>query len=224
MMTIDDEQRAAIAEKLADMTLPAGLGDEHNACSIAAINLALSGKLTDEIPACMSEAIGKWVIVTQDSMPAALRNSHRWKTLLPLAAGTGREHERERLALILDWMWETALPVVQPLADDLGFGPKWQRMTDERSVDAAGAAWAEAAGTAGRAAEDMWDAARYAADAASAAAAAWAAADAADAAANVVRAMAAADAIRAAAVAKAAWESFDPCDLLERLIDEGSAE
>ena len=225
MMTIDEEQRAAIAEKLAGMTLPVGLGDEHNACSIAAINLALSGKLTDEIPACMSEVIGEWIIVTQDFMPAEMRNSRKWKALLPLAAGTGRDHERQRLALILDWMWGTVLPAVQPLADDRGFGPEWQRMIDKRSVDAADAAawaawaaWAARAATAARAAE-AWAAEAAEAEAAWAAEAAmWAA----DAAASVARAMAnaAADAIRAAA-AKVTWESFDPCGLLERLIDCG---
>jgi hypothetical protein len=72
------------------MTLPSGLGTEESACSIAAINLALTGELTDDIPDCMSEVIGRWIIPTQDAMPAELRNSPRWKSLLPLAAGTGQ--------------------------------------------------------------------------------------------------------------------------------------
>jgi len=75
MSTITLEQQQAIAAKLASMHLPSGLGDEEAACSIAAINLALSGKLTDEIPDCMSEVIGKWIIRIQDSMPDDMRNS-----------------------------------------------------------------------------------------------------------------------------------------------------
>ena len=101
------EQQTAIADRLASMHLPSGLGDEENACSIAAINLALTGELTDDIPSCMSEVIGQWIIKIQDSMPDEMRNSLEWKLLLPLAAGTGREKEKERLQIILDWMWGT---------------------------------------------------------------------------------------------------------------------
>jgi hypothetical protein len=73
--TITEQQQQAIALKLAAMHLPAGLGDEHNACSIAAINLTLSGELSDTIPLCMSEVIGKWIIPMQDAMPDTMRNS-----------------------------------------------------------------------------------------------------------------------------------------------------
>jgi len=203
MSTITLEQHQAIAAKLAGMTLPSGLGDEEAACSIAAINLALTGQLTDDIPLCMSEAIGRWIIVVQDAMPDDMRNSRRWKSLLPLAAGTGRDHERERLTLILDWMWGTVLPTLQPLADKHGFGAQWQHMTTERTVAAAVAA-ADAA-----AAAEAWADARAAAWAA----AAWGAR--AEAAAGGARvAEAAADAADAWA-----WETFDPCALLERLIN-----
>ena len=164
MSTITLEQQTAIAAKLAGMHLPSGLGDEESACSIAAINLALSGKLTDDIPDCMSKVIGKWIISVQDSMPDDMRNSAQWKSLLPLAAGTGRAKGKKRLAIILDWMWGTVLPTLQPLADKHGFGREWQAMTAERTE-----------------------------------AAAWAAAEAAEAA--------------------SAWETFDPCGLLERLIN-----
>ena len=193
MSTITIEQQQAISAKLAGMHLPSGLGDEHAACSIAAINLALSGKLTDDIPPCMSEVIGNWIIRVQDSMPGTMRNSDRWKQLLPLAAGTGRAKEQERLAVILDWLWGTVLPTLQPLADKQGFGTEWRRMTTERTKAAADAAAA------------AWAAARAAAADAAAMAAAWAAAWAAD----------AAD----AATWEEAWETFDPCGLLERLID-----
>jgi hypothetical protein len=137
MSTITLKQQQAIAEKLATMTLPSGLGTEESACSIAAINLALSGKLTDAIPPCMSQVIGKWIIQMQDAMPDDMRNSDRWKQLLPLAAGTGRNKEKERLAAILDWMWGTVLPTLQPLADARGFGAEWKRMNTERTREAA---------------------------------------------------------------------------------------
>src|SRR5690606_14402171 len=97
-----------------------GLGSRERACSIAAINLALSGDLTDDIPECMSPTIGRWIIQVQDTMPAEIRNSAEWRGLLPLAAGTGREHEEERRAVILDWMWGTVLPSLQGLADERG--------------------------------------------------------------------------------------------------------
>ena len=87
--------------------IPSGLGTKESACSLAAINLALTGELTDEIPDCMSEVVGRWVIRVQDAMPDQIRNSPEWKAALVDAAGTGRGHEAERSALILDWMWET---------------------------------------------------------------------------------------------------------------------
>jgi hypothetical protein len=216
MSTITTEQQASIASKLAGMHLPSGLGDEHSACSIAAINLALYGRLTDEIPDCMSEVIGQWIIVVQDSMPGEVRNSAKWKSLLPLAAGTGRVNEQERLKIILDWMWGTVLPSLQPLADQRGFGNQWQQMTTERTAESARAAtWAAwAAAEAAGAAVEAVVAVRAAAEAAVAAVVAVVAVRAA--------AEAAVVAVRAAAVAAearaATWANFDPCGLLGRLI------
>jgi hypothetical protein len=69
-----------------------------------------------------------------------VRNSERWKSLLPLAAGTGRDRERERLKIILDWMWDIVLPSLQPLAGQHGFGKQWQKMTTERTAESANAA------------------------------------------------------------------------------------
>jgi hypothetical protein len=147
MSTITTKQQASIASKLATMQLPSGLGNKQSACSIATINLALSGRLTDEIPDCMSEVIGRWIIVVQDAMPDDVRNSARWKSLLPLAAGTGRDREQERLDIILDWMWGTVLPSLQSIADQQGFGAQWQKMTTERTAASANAV-AEVAGVA----------------------------------------------------------------------------
>jgi hypothetical protein len=140
---ITKEQQAAIAAKVNSMTLPRGRGNEHNACSIAAINLALTGRLTDEVPACMSEVVGKWIIRVQDPMPHKMRNSKAWKSLLPLAAGTGRDHEREREGIIVDWMFDIVLPYAQQIADAVGYGKEWRAMSKERTAAADWAAeWA----------------------------------------------------------------------------------
>ena len=207
-MNLTAEQQAAIAAKVNSMTLPKGMGDEHSACSIAAINLALSGRLTDKIPDCMSEAVGKWVIRVQDAMPDEMRNSKTWKGLLPLAAGTGREHERERLAIIMDWLWVVVLPYVQPIADAGGYGKEWRDMYQTRTREAArAAAWA-AAWAAGAAEAAAWEA-DWAAEEAEAAEAAWAAAG------------AAWWAAEASGDPGKAWEHFDPCGLLAKLVEVG---
>ena len=145
-----------VAEFLRDKTLVSGLGTDESPCSIAAINLALTGKLTDSVPECMSAVIGNTIIVLQDAMPDAMRNSDTWRTLLPLAAGSGRQHEAQRLTVLLDWLWSVALPQVQPVADANGFGGEWAYMCREKSAvsakaaaeAAARAAAAEAAGAA----------------------------------------------------------------------------
>jgi len=144
------EVRAKLEDYLSTHDLPYGLGDEESACSIAAINLALFGKLTDDIPVCMSEVLGRATIALQDSMPADMRNSDRYKAWLPTAVGTGRNYEEERLVVLLDWMWGTVLPQLQGLADEKGFGKEWRRMCEERTVEAA----ARAARAAARAADD----------------------------------------------------------------------
>ena len=200
--TITAEQQAAVAATLAVMpNIPAGVGSEENACSIAAINLALTGELTDVIPDCMSLVIGKWIIKIQDTAPAELRNSERWRRLLPLAAGTGRGREAERSSVALEWMWSVVLPQVQPIADRLGFGEKWHDMCSLRTADAASNA-------ADAAASNAADAAAYAdadADAASYAYASYAAAAAASA--------------SASAASADFWNSVDPCGCLERMIN-----
>ena len=210
------ETDARLRDYLASHELADGIGTEESACSVAAINLALTAELTDTIPMCMSKVIGQWMIVVQDAMPSEMRNSSGWKCLLPMAAGTGREREEERLALVMDWMWETVLPDLQSVADQGGFGAEWRTMCVEKSPKAARAA-ARAAWDAGDAAKAAWaarDAARAAGDAA------WAAGDAAR---DAARA-AARDAARAARDAgdagDVAWERYDPVGLLARLVAE----
>ena len=210
MSTITPQQQQAIADLLTTMTLPSGLGSEESACSIAAINLALSGQLTDDIPACMSLVIGRWIIGVQDGMPSTMRNSAEWKRLLPLAAGTGRDHEEERLQLILAWMWETVLPIVQPIADRDGFGAEWRTMLRDRTPAAAKAAAAAATTYAAVNVTDAAAAARAAPSAAAATYSAYAAA------ADAARAAPSAAAARAATAS--VWQQLDPCGLLMKLI------
>jgi hypothetical protein len=210
MTTITLEQQQKIKELLNKIPmLSVGIGTAESACSVAAINLALSGELKDEIPECMSAIIGRWIIVIQDGMPADLRNSQRWRELLPLAAGTGRQREKERLDIVMNWMWETVLPQLQPVADTYGFGDAWRNMCVERTADAA-----YAAARAARAAH----AARaiYAVVAVAVAVVVVRAARAAHAA---YAALAVADAVYAdASVEDNYWTAVDPCGMLEKLI------
>lgn len=156
MSTISREQQQKIADWLATHQLPVGLGTEESACSIAAINLSLTGELTDRIPDCMSRVIGRWIIHTQDALPTEIRNGTEWKRLLPFAAGTGRSHEKARHAMVREWLWTVVLPELQGVADNRGFGTEWAAMLIAKDRDSARIAKKAAA----------YDAAAYAADAA----------------------------------------------------------
>ena len=218
--TITAEQSSAIEAMLASMPdLPSGVGSEENACSIAAINLALTGMLTDEIPGCMSIVIGKWIIKIQDSAPAELRNSERWRRLLPLAAGTGRDRDSGRASVALEWMWSVVLPKVQPIADRLGFGESWRKMCDLRTIYAANCASASAAYANAAASASAANANANANAAAAAANAAYAAASASASAATYAAYAAAAASAAAYAADADFWHSVDPCGCLERMIN-----
>jgi hypothetical protein len=216
------DHRLKLEAYLATHTLPKGLGDEESACTLAAINLAMSGKLTDEIPACMSEVLGSAAIVLQDAMPDEMRNSLRYKALIPDMPGTGRAQEHERLAILMDWMWSVVLPQIQPIADGYGFGAQWRKMCLEKTARAADAASraADAAADAADAADAAVYAAARAADADAYAAAALAA-DSAARAADAAALAADAAALAAAAAARAAradfWAAIDPIGVLERM-------
>ena len=136
-LTITQEQQQSIAAFVNSHDLAKGLGTRKRRVRIAAINLALSGELTDRVPECMSLVVGKWIIGVQDAMPDAMRNGSEWKRLLPLAAGTGRGSEPERAAIILEWMWATVLPSVQEIATAGGFGEAWATMCSSRTAEAA---------------------------------------------------------------------------------------
>jgi len=196
-ITFEDQQKiTALLDTMP--VLSVGVGTRESACSIAAINLALSNTLTDKIPACMSHVIGSWIIKIQDGMPYSIRNSPRWRALLPRAAGTGRELEEQRRNVVIDWMWGIVLPQLQPFADEQGFGSEWRNMQDLRTFNAA------AAGTGA-----AYAAANAAYDAAHAANAAYSTMYAANAACFVSNVDGLTD----------YWKKIDPCGLLEKLIE-----
>ena len=95
--------------------IPRGLGTENDACSLAAINLALSGILSDSVPSCMSKALGNWLVQVQDVMPDQLRNSRGWKDLLPDAAACGEALYVKHSALIVGWAWRL-ISRIEPVA------------------------------------------------------------------------------------------------------------
>lgn len=157
-MTITEAQRAALREALLspDLTICSGIGDAvapgiGEACTIAEINLVLTGLLDDGPHPCMSEVIRWWVIRIQDALPTDIRNSAAWREAAVGIAGSAASEsvERTRSNLILDWMWSA-------LADDavlavVPAGPAreaWDRMLSERTISAANAASADAANAA----------------------------------------------------------------------------
>ena len=215
-MEYTPEVKQKLEHYLTNHDLPAGLGSEDSACSVAAINLALTGELTDEIPPCMSKVLGCATILLQDAMPHDMRNSRRYKEWLPKAAGTGRDHEQERLEILLEWMWSVVLPKLQPVADLNGFGAEWAAMCRERTSCAASAAadTATDAAYAAYASDAASRAAAHAAYAADADTASYAYADAADAAADAAtNAAAYADAVNSSTF----WQDVDPIGVLERM-------
>jgi hypothetical protein len=217
-MIYTPELRQKYAEFLRTHSIVHGVGTSNAACTIAAFNIAATGAVTDDRPDCMSDVTHRWIIRIQDAIPLKILNSNEWRSAAIDAPGTGNAHEDERIKIIMDWMWGTALPIAQPVADANGFGAEWWEMCKKRTTAAADAA-ADAADA------DAADAALAAAAAAAAADAADAAADAARAAAYVAYAAAAADAADAAYVAAyaAAWKTLNPAALLRRLCDVSMA-
>jgi hypothetical protein len=199
------DHRIKLETYLASCVLSRGLGRKESACTLAAINLAMSGELTDKIPACMSKVLGSAAVELQDAMPDEMRNSLRYKSLIPDMPGTGRAQEQERLSVLLDWLWSVVLPQLHIIAEKGGFGDEWRTMCQDRTADAARGA-ANAAWHHG----DRADAADVAVIAAVTAAAR--AADAATIATTVVNSAAA-----VAAYADSFWSAIDPIGVLERM-------
>jgi hypothetical protein len=209
------ELRQQYADFLRTHRIVHGIGDKDAACTIAALNVAATGRVTDARPDCMSAVIHAWIIIIQDRMPLALLNSEAWIAAAIDAPGSGNDHDAERLAIIMDWMWDS-LSLAQAAADAHGHGDTWRAMCELRTSDSAAGA-ARAAGAAGAVRAARAAGAAGAVRAARAAGAAGAAG--AVRAARAAHAAGAADAAGAAADAADAdvWEKLDPCGLLDRL-------
>jgi hypothetical protein len=199
MTTVTNAQLIELARAFASPALRLGrdLGtagpiDSGERCTIAEINLVLTGILSDGPHPCISEVIRRWVITIQDAMPDELRNSAAWRATAPLIAGTATEDkrvERKRRDAIIAWMWDRLADeaVLAALPDEARSA--WGRMLTERTYAAAYTARAYVAAIAARA---------YDTDAARASAAAAATADAAE--------------------GQDYWRRADPAGLLARLV------
>jgi len=133
---------------LSTIPLAHGLGTVDEPCTIAAINLQLTGELTGGDPTgCMSVIVRRWTIRVQDLMPAEMltpddEHGRRWREVAPMIAGSkhnGPPNE-QRAAILLDWMWgclgwewETWVPSEVHDA--------WRRLLEERTVGCAYAAY-----------------------------------------------------------------------------------
>ena len=233
----------ALTAWLGTHNLSQGVGTAESACAVAAVNIVLGKGVTDDRPDCMSAVLHSWVTNMQDAIPDAMRNSPRFKALIPLLAGSGNDHEAKRWAMIKDHMWSVVFPLLQPQADAGGYGAAWASMCREKTQAAAGvaaraaskavgAAWA---GSAAMAATDgvgrMADAMAMSARAARVTDSSATAADAAGATSRSAWARAAGAAMEWASgvvgVEKEAgadfWAKADPVGLLDRLLRVGGA-
>lgn len=77
-----------VATFVTGATLGQGLNDSQTPCTIAAINLTLSGRFSDDCPECMSPELCDFVIYLQDSITHECRNSAEWKSVIPLLLDT----------------------------------------------------------------------------------------------------------------------------------------
>jgi hypothetical protein len=119
-----------------DRQLSAGLGSVNGErCTIAEINLILTGRLTDSEHKCMSNVIRHWVIDIQDLMPADVRNSDAWRKAAVGIAGSAAsaEVEEKRNAMILDWMWDALADETVRARVPLSLRPAWEHMIATRT-------------------------------------------------------------------------------------------
>lgn len=123
-----NETQQRIADRLAGMTLIHGVSaDEDRNCSMVAVNLALTGTLTDTCPDCVSPDLHRFVISIQDRMPEYLMNAddrhgRQWREALPLVAGTAGDGLAQwRGERLREWMWGL-------LSSRFGTPPEWVPM------------------------------------------------------------------------------------------------
>lgn len=165
MLTDDKRNEIRAALLSPDLRIGTGMGTatipgKGTACTIAEINLVLTGRLTDEPHPCISDVIRRWVIRIQDAMPAEMRNAAPWREAAAGIAGSAStpEVEEARRDMLVRWMWDALADeaVIASLPESVE--PAWNVMLREKTPAAAAAAVAAAA-----AANANADAAAYAA-------------------------------------------------------------
>ena len=82
--------------------LSRGVGTEDEPCTIAAVNMALTSKLTDNLHPCVSPIIRSWVMVTQDAMPDAAATAARYATDAARAADADYWQRRDPAGLLAE--------------------------------------------------------------------------------------------------------------------------
>ena len=83
-----NQLQSQVATFVTAATLGQGLNDSQTPCTIAAINLTLTGRFTDNCPECMSPELCDFVVILQDSLSHECRNSPEWKSVIPLLLNT----------------------------------------------------------------------------------------------------------------------------------------
>ena len=223
----DERLRAYLARP--GYVIPGGTGTREAASSMAAVYMALTGTLANKPPQCMSYVIGRWIELVQDEVPQDVRNNATWRELLPLAARTDRERECEQLDVVVDWTWQTVLPMLEPVAENHNLGTVWRRALTGRTVRAATAGAKAVQGAALATLGDDFSPARDDVDDL------WTLCDAAQAAREIAVAStesefggtkdvkgcidAAVKATKAANSSGASWQALDPVAVLQRMID-----
>lgn len=111
-----EKARAWLAEH---PQLSEGQGSGDRLCSIAALNMAVTGRLSDARPTCVARSLYDWVIAVQDAMPEAIRQSPAWAEQLPRLIGSAYPSgvyvvaEHRRIRACHDFMWQ-ALRLAMP--------------------------------------------------------------------------------------------------------------
>lgn len=139
---ITEDTRASLRAALLDETIHLGMGvgtldDER--CTMAAINLVLTGVLDDGGHPCVSEAIRYWVIRIQDVIPDWIRNGVAWRTAAVGIAGSAAPPDVElaRVQMLLTWMWDRLADPAVLAGVPVGIRPAWDVMLRERTAAAA---------------------------------------------------------------------------------------
>jgi hypothetical protein len=152
---ITQETREQVARECATRRMVTGTGDhgEGTACLMSAVNLGLTGRLTDKHHPYVSEAVRGLVVGLHDSLPDAVRSGQAWRSLGPLMLGTGDDgHDDERVRMILGWVRGSVL------SDDTASAAAYAAATayayDYATAYARAAASSVARAAAARAADD----------------------------------------------------------------------